>query len=109
MKSGSNSLSRVAPLLLSMLLLGGWVAAMPGVLCAQEIPLNVIERALPNGMRILMVERHDSPTVATYLLFKVGGVDDPEGRSGIAHVLEHMMFKGTRTYGRRIIVYRREE
>lgn len=77
----------------------------PGVLRAQTAPgmndvqLNVIERTLPNGMRILMVERHDSPTVGTYLLFKVGGVNDPEGRTGIAHMLEHMMFKGTQTYG----------
>ena len=82
-----------------------WFGALPGVLRAQTAPgindvqLNVIERTLPNGMRILMVERHDSPTVGLYLLFKVGGVDDPEGRTGIAHMLEHMMFKGTRTYG----------
>jgi predicted Zn-dependent peptidase len=82
-----------------------WFGALGGVLRAQTAPgtndvqLNVVEPTLPNGMRILMVERHDSPTVGLYLLFKVGGVDDPEGRTGIAHMLEHMMFKGTRTYG----------
>ncbi|MBI4460811.1 MAG: insulinase family protein [Acidobacteria bacterium] len=68
-------------------------------LAAQEIELNVIERSLKNGMKVLMVERHQSPTVALHLRFRVGGVDDPKGRTGIAHFLEHMMFKGTKTYG----------
>src|SRR5262249_13987522 len=46
-----------------------------------------------------IVERHDSPTVAAFIRFKVGGVDDPAGQTGIAHLLEHMMFKGTSTLG----------
>ncbi|MBI3933388.1 MAG: insulinase family protein [Acidobacteria bacterium] len=50
-------------------------------------------------MTVLMVERHDAPTVALYMQFKVGGVDDPAGKSGIAHMLEHMMFKGTPMFG----------
>ena len=66
---------------------------------AQNVELNVIERTLKNGMKVLMVERHDAPTVALYIQFKVGGVDDPEGKTGIAHMLEHMMFKGTETFG----------
>ena len=66
---------------------------------ADDIQLNVIERSLKNGMKVLMLERHDSPTVAVELRFKVGGVDDPRGETGIAHMLEHMMFKGTKTYG----------
>jgi len=95
----------ILAILLAAALSVGWLGVLPVVLSAQTAPgpddvqLNVVERTLPNGMRILMVERHDSPTVGTFLLFKVGGVDDPEGRTGIAHVLEHMMFKGTRTYG----------
>ena len=56
-----------------------WLWALPGLLPAQDVQLNVVERTLKNGMRVLMVERHDSPTVALYLLFKVGGVDDPQG------------------------------
>ena len=79
--------------LLSVWFWGGVAFAAP------DVELNVIERTLKNGMRILMVERHDSPTVALYLRFKVGGVDDPQGKTGIAHLLEHMMFKGTQTYG----------
>ena len=76
-----------------------WVLLLPAAVMAQDVQLNVIERSLRNGMKVLMVERHDKPTVSLYLQFKVGGVDDPKGRSGIAHLLEHMMFKGTKTYG----------
>ncbi len=50
-------------------------------------------------MKFLIVERHVAPTVAAFVLFKVGGVDDPAGQTGSAHLLEHMMFKGTRTLG----------
>jgi predicted Zn-dependent peptidase len=66
---------------------------------AQDVELEVVEHTLKNGMRVLMVERHDAPTVALYMQFKVGGVDDPAGKTGIAHLLEHMMFKGTKTFG----------
>ncbi|MGH9783110.1 MAG: insulinase family protein, partial [Terriglobia bacterium] len=94
--------SRAASVAISIVCVWVWLWAFPGVLRAQTAPdvqLNVIERTLKNGMRVLMVERHDSPTVALYLLFKVGGVDDPQGKTGIAHMLEHMMFKGTQSYG----------
>src|SRR5579885_1954350 len=73
--------------------------AVPSVAGAEDVNLNVIERTLKNGMQILMVERHDSPTVSLILRFRVGSVDDPRGETGIAHMLEHMMFKGTKTYG----------
>ena len=61
--------------------------------------LNVVEHRLKNGMKLLIVERHVAPTVAAFILFKVGGVNDPAGQTGVAHLLEHMMFKGTRTLG----------
>ena len=76
-----------------------WLLALPPFLAAQKVDLNVIERSLKNGMQVLMVERHDAPTVALMLRFRVGSVDDPRGETGIAHLLEHMMFKGTKTYG----------
>jgi predicted Zn-dependent peptidase len=66
---------------------------------APSFQLNVVDHTLKNGMRVLMVERHESPTVALYMLFKVGAVNDPQGKTGIAHMLEHMMFKGTPTFG----------
>lgn len=58
--------------------------------------LNYKERMLSNGMKVLTVEDHSSPTVAIQVWYKVGSKDDPEGRSGFAHLFEHMMFKATK-------------
>jgi zinc protease len=54
------------------------------------------DRTLPNGLRVLTAEDHSSPTVAIQVWYKVGSKDDPEGRSGFAHLFEHMLFKGTK-------------
>jgi predicted Zn-dependent peptidase len=54
---------------------------------------------LPNGMRFLLLERHTSPTVSFHVYFNVGSVDEPIGQTGIAHLYEHMAFKGTRQVG----------
>jgi zinc protease len=58
--------------------------------------LSYRDRTLPNGLRVLSVEDHSSPTVAIQVWYKVGSKDDPEGRSGFAHLFEHMLFKGTK-------------
>ena len=60
---------------------------------------RVKEHTLANGMKLLMVERHTSPTVAAWIRFKVGAVDERSDERGIAHLLEHMLFKGTKTLG----------
>lgn len=58
--------------------------------------LNYRDRTLANGLRVLTVEDHSSPTVAIQVWYKVGSKDDPDGRSGFAHLFEHMLFKGTK-------------
>lgn len=60
---------------------------------------RVTEHTLANGMKLLLVERHTSPTVAAWIRFKVGAVDERSDERGIAHLLEHMLFKGTKTLG----------
>lgn len=60
---------------------------------------KVIEHRLANGMKLLMVERHSSPTVAAWVRFKVGSANERSDEQGIAHLLEHMLFKGTKTIG----------
>jgi predicted Zn-dependent peptidase len=60
---------------------------------------RVIQRTLPNGLTILMVERHQTPVVSINLTFLVGGVNETTGSTGIAHLYEHMAFKGTTTLG----------
>jgi predicted Zn-dependent peptidase len=64
---------------------------------AQDLP--VTERTLPNGMKVLMVERHDTPTISCGWLARVGSANERPGITGLAHLFEHMMFKGTRTIG----------
>jgi len=66
---------------------------------AQEAKVPVKEAVLDNGMEILMVERHESPTVTGGWLARVGSVNEEAGVTGIAHLFEHMMFKGSRTIG----------
>jgi predicted Zn-dependent peptidase len=66
---------------------------------AQKV--NVVEKNLPNGFRILMVERHDDPTIAGGWVAHVGSANERPGITGIAHLFEHMMFKGTPTIGTR--------
>jgi predicted Zn-dependent peptidase len=76
------------------------LAALPMPAAAAEKPqINVQELALPNGMRWLLFERHDSPTVVGGWVAHVGSVNEREGITGISHLFEHMMFKGTRTIG----------
>jgi len=60
---------------------------------------KVVEHTLKNGMKLLLVERHTSPTVAAWIRFRVGSVDERSDERGIAHLLEHMLFKGTKTLG----------
>jgi len=53
------------------------------------------ETTLPNGLRIIVKEDHRSPVVVSQLWYRIGAQDEPDGLTGISHVLEHMMFKGT--------------
>ena len=59
-------------------------------------PIDFSDRTLPNGLRVLLVEDHRVPSVAINVGYRVGGKDDPPGRSGFAHLFEHLMFKGTK-------------
>ncbi|HLO66216.1 MAG TPA: pitrilysin family protein [Holophaga sp.] len=80
----------------------GWgLAAIlaAGPLAAQTPP--VLERTLSNGMKLVMVERHDQPTIALGWMARVGSANERPGITGLAHLFEHMMFKGTRTLGTR--------
>lgn len=61
--------------------------------------VEVQEAVLENGMKLLMVERHESPTVACGWVARVGSVNESPGITGISHLFEHMMFKGTKTIG----------
>lgn len=59
-------------------------------------PIKYKERTLANSLKVYTIEDHTSPTVAIQVWYHVGGKDDPEKRSGFAHLFEHLMFKSTK-------------
>jgi predicted Zn-dependent peptidase len=65
----------------------------------QEFAKRVTEFTLPNGMHFIVLERHQAPVVSFHTYINAGSVDDPKGRTGLAHMFEHMAFKGTETIG----------
>ena len=72
---------------------------LTGSATAANLEERVIEHHLKNGLTLLLMERHHAPIVAVNLTFKVGSVNEHTGITGVAHLYEHMAFKGTRTIG----------
>jgi predicted Zn-dependent peptidase len=66
---------------------------------AEKPQITVEEFTLGNGMKWLLFERHESPTINAGWVARVGSVNERPGMTGISHFFEHMMFKGTRTIG----------
>ena len=62
-------------------------------------PLNVREYTLDNGLKVFMSVYKDAPKVQTYIAVRAGSRNDPHETTGLAHYLEHMMFKGTQKLG----------
>ncbi|MCX7640491.1 MAG: insulinase family protein [Pyrinomonadaceae bacterium] len=58
--------------------------------------MKIKQRTLPNGLQVVSLQDNSTATVAIRVLYKVGSKDDPEGRSGFAHLFEHLMFKSTK-------------
>ena len=65
----------------------------------QGIREEVTEFTLPNGLHFIVLERHEAPVVSFHTYVNAGAVDDPKGKTGLAHMFEHMAFKGTETIG----------
>ncbi|HEY0845350.1 MAG TPA: pitrilysin family protein [Noviherbaspirillum sp.] len=78
------------------LLLSAWaLSLLPITVQAEATAAH--EFLLKNGMKIIVKEDHRAPTVAHMVWYKAGSMDEQNGTTGVAHVLEHMMFKGTKT------------
>lgn len=76
-------------------------ATLPAVAFAQAPaaavkPIAFTERTLPNGLRVYAIRDTSTPNIAVQVWYDVGSKDDPQGRSGFAHMFEHLMFKATR-------------
>jgi zinc protease len=85
-------------------------AALPAAALAQPAPARpaapasaatspVVAETLPNGLRVLLLEDHRLPVAAVQVWYRVGSRNERPGATGLAHFLEHMMFKGTRAHG----------
>ncbi len=61
--------------------------------------LDIKEQKLDNGLKVLIVEKHKAPVATFQVWYRTGSRDEPAGKSGLSHLLEHMMFKGTSRYG----------
>ena len=58
---------------------------------------GIFEKTLGNGLKVIVKEDRRAPVIVQQIWYKAGGMDENTGKTGVAHVLEHMMFKGTRT------------
>jgi predicted Zn-dependent peptidase len=65
----------------------------------KEFEKKVTEFTLPNGLHFIVTERHDAPVVSFNTYVKAGSLNDPAGQTGLAHMFEHMAFKGTPSIG----------
>jgi predicted Zn-dependent peptidase len=65
----------------------------------KDFEKKVTEFTLPNGLHFIVIERHEAPVVSFHTYVNVGSVDDPGGETGLAHMFEHMAFKGTPVIG----------
>lgn len=75
------------------------VAAAGEVAGAADAANNTFETRLANGMRVIVREDHRAPTAVQMVWYRVGSIDEHDGVTGVAHVTEHMMFKGTPSIG----------
>ncbi len=83
-------------ILILILVMNLTTTANPITVRAQASPqLKVTSYELDNGLKVILAEKHTAPTVAVDVWYRVGGANDPAGRSGFAHLFEHMMFEGS--------------
>ena len=87
-------MKRLITLLVLCVLIGTATAA-----ASTALEDKVFEHEFDNGLKLLVVERHDTPIVSAYITIGVGSVHETSETRGVAHLLEHMLFKGTKTLG----------
>ncbi|MEZ5921231.1 MAG: pitrilysin family protein [Parvularculaceae bacterium] len=74
------------------------IAAAPVTAAAADISLPYEEFTLPNGLKVVVHEDHKAPVVAVSVWYHVGSKDEPEGRTGFAHLFEHLMYNGSENF-----------
>lgn len=97
MPRGENRRPRTLPWAALLAVLG--VAGAPAAAGAASIADRVLETTLPNGLKVLVLEESKAPVVTVQVWYRVGSRNEQVGLTGLSHMLEHMMFKGTPTVG----------
>jgi len=90
----SGLVGLISRVVLSWLTLASFVIVLAAAAEAQRF--NTESFTIPNGLQVVVLPNHRVPAVTQMVWYKTGAADDPRGKSGIAHFLEHLMFKGTR-------------
>ncbi|HEX5964945.1 MAG TPA: insulinase family protein, partial [Pyrinomonadaceae bacterium] len=89
---------RVSKLLLTLVICA--LTVLPGIAqTARNVRVNFKETTLKNGLRVITVEDRSAPVIALSVTYNVGSRDERQGRTGFAHLFEHMMFKGSANVG----------
>lgn len=95
-RAGAFPATRLVTLTVMKRVIGLFVLAA-AALPAQQLKVESFE--LPNGMKILVHEDHDIPSVGMYFFYRIGSRNERPGTTGISHYFEHMMFNGAKKYG----------
>ncbi len=82
-----------------LILLISFSFILPLPLLGEEIGKHVYETVLDNGLRVILLENHKAPVVTFQVWYRVGSRNEEWGKTGLSHMLEHMMFKGTKKVG----------
>ena len=81
------------------ILLSALLLVCRNAICAAFTREGLTEYKLDNGLTVMLWEDHDAPDVTGYVVVRAGAVDEPAEYTGLAHYLEHMLFKGTQRIG----------
>jgi predicted Zn-dependent peptidase len=76
------------------------VTAAAPTISAQTFSVPVVYKKLPNGLRVVISENHAAPVVVVELMYRIGFRIEPKGRTGFAHLFEHLMFQGSEHVGK---------
>ncbi|MGI9462528.1 MAG: M16 family metallopeptidase, partial [Aestuariivirgaceae bacterium] len=91
----ANSAIRHNKTLVSLKLLLAVCLTIVSVSAARALNVDVTHFELDNGMQVVVIPDHRAPVVTNMVWYRVGAADEPVGKAGIAHFLEHLLFKGT--------------
>jgi predicted Zn-dependent peptidase len=95
-RAGHSSAGRVARHLLPVIALAATIPIVTTAQSAPKVRIAFTEETLPNGLHVIYSTNHTTPVIAVEMMYNVGSKSEQVGKTGFAHLFEHMMFKGSR-------------